>query len=48
MSIFIYLHYVSAMIALSVAAFIQRGTCQEVIKLNVLFFNAIQGSEIVY
>lgn len=48
MGIFIYLHYVSAMIALSIAAFIQGGKCQEVIKSNVPFVNAIQGSQIVY
>lgn len=48
MSIFIYLHYVSTVIALSTAAFIHGGKCQEVIKSNVPFVNAIHGSQIVY
>lgn len=48
MSIFIYLHYVNAVIVLSAAAFIHGGKCQEVIKSNVSFVNAIHGSQIVY
>lgn len=48
MSIYIYLHYVSAMIALSTAAVTHGGKCQGVIKSNVPFVNAIHGSQIVY
>lgn len=49
MSTFIYLHCVSAVIALSAAAaFIHGGKCQEVIKSNVPFVNAIHGPHIVY
>lgn len=46
MGLFIYLHYVSAVIALSNTAFIHGGKCQEVIKSNVPFFNATRGSQI--
>lgn len=48
MGLFIYLHYVSAVIALSNAAFIQRGKCQEVIKSHVPFVNATHGSQNLY
>lgn len=48
MRIFIYLHCVSVVIALSTAAFIHGGKCQEVIKSNAPFVNAIHGSQIVY
>lgn len=50
MSIFLYLHCVGAMIALSTAAFIHRGKCQEVIKSNVSFVNGFKTvyKEILY
>lgn len=48
MRIFIYLHCVSVVIALSTAAFIHGGKCQEVIKSNAPFVNAIHGSQIIY
>lgn len=41
--LFIYLHYVSAVIALSNTAFIHRGKCQEVIKSNVPFVHGSQN-----
>lgn len=44
MKIFIYLHCVSAVIALSTTAVIHGEKCQEVIKSNVSFVNAIHGS----